>query len=78
MDTGQAEERKRGKVHAHCAMSLRRVKQGGAVEREIVTFSRVNTLSASSVLGVVVHEHVVRDGENVAVHAYFGQYDDLQ
>ncbi len=44
----------------------------------MLTFSRVNPFGASAVFGVVVDEHVVGDGENVALHVHFSQYDDLE
>ena len=44
----------------------------------MLTFSRVNPFSASAVLGVVVDEHIVGDGKNVALHIDFSQYDDLE
>lgn len=44
----------------------------------VLTFSRVNPFSASAVLGVVVDEHIVGDGKNVALHIDFSQYDDLE
>ena len=43
-----------------------------------LTVSRVNSFGASSMFGVVVHEHVIGNGEEIAVDAHFSQYDDLQ
>lgn len=42
------------------------------------TFWRVESASPSPVLGIVVYEHVVRNGQDMAVHIAGRRYDNLQ
>lgn len=45
--------------------------------RAHLTFGRVQSPGPATVLGVVVHEHVVGDGEDVAVHVDRGRHHHL-
>lgn len=45
--------------------------------RAHLTFRRVQSPGPATVLGVVVHKHVVGDGEDVAVHVDRGRHHHL-